>query len=139
MRRLQLISKLAHQFNTDKDHSAKKKVTGRLDSFLDGFGMVKRTVPANSNTENNYNFKSSTILQTDTWKKGLEVVLPPNSTLVMTASTRSKREVPLQESTLVMFESKTSTGSDKTHQEHQELETQSGEKNMQEYKTSSNP
>ena len=44
-------------------------------------------------------------------KKGLEAVLQPNSTLVMTASARSEKEVvPLQNSTLVMFESKTSTG-----------------------------
>ena len=50
---------------------------------------------------NQPNFKSPTSLQMDTWKKGLEVVLQPNSTLVMTTST------------LVMFESKTSTG----HQE----------------------
>ena len=109
-------------------------MTGRLDSFLEGFGIVD-AVPADLNTEQdphdwkglfsgltrahdglqlqnyNYNFKSPTIPQADTWKKGFEVLLPPNSTLMMTASTRSKREVvPLQNSTLVMFESKTSTG-----------------------------
>ena len=79
---------------------------------------------------NQPNFKSPTSLQMDTWKKGLEAVLQPNSTLVITASTRSEKEVVLlQNSTLVMFESKTSTGSE---------ETRSSERNMQEYRTSSN-
>ena len=109
-----------------------------LDSFSNGFGIVDE-VPADLNTKDKVedhlqdhlqdtngpfpgltmayngnqpdNFKSPTSLQTDTWKKGLEVVLQPNSTMVMTASTRSEKEVvPLQNSTLVMFESKTSTG-----------------------------
>ena len=58
----------------------------------------------------------------------------------MTASTTSKGEVvPLQISTLVMFELKKSTGNEKTHQEHEELETQSRGMYMQEYRTSSNP
>ena len=62
--------------------------------------------------------KSSTILQADTWKKGLESVLQPNSTLVMRASTRSEKEVvPLQISTLVTLTLETSTGSEKTHQD----------------------
>ena len=62
-------------------------------------------------------FKSPTSLQTDTWKKGLEVVLKPNSTLVVNALTRSEKQVvPLWDSTLVMFELKTSTGSEKTCQ-----------------------
>ena len=131
-----------HQFNTEtENHSAQKKITGRQDSFLDSFGIVD-AVPADLNTEqvpcdwkgpfpgltrahdglqlqnNNYNFKSPTICQADTWKKGLEVVLQPNSTLVMRALTRSQKEgVPLQNSTLVMLTSKTSTGSEKTHQD----------------------
>ena len=127
--------------------SSESTLTERLDSFLDGFGIVD-AFPANLNTEqvpcdwkgpfpglirdhDNYNFKSPIIYQTDIWKKGLEVVLQPNSTLVMRASTRSQKEVvPLQDSTLVMFESKTSTGSE---------ETQSSKRNVQEYRTSNNP
>ena len=206
----------------DKDHSQ-----------LDCFGIVDKEVPADLNTKqdphdwkgpfpgltrvhngcqlqnDNYNFKSPTIHQADTWKKGLEVVLQPNSTLVMKALTRSQKEVvPLQNSTLVMLTLKTSTENEKTppqtwrhgyilcsihwnitfligwtcdqrklpqdqdqywnfkeslsdkkeieyksfrpmitysssrtHQElrkHQKLETQSSERNMQEYRTSSN-
>ena len=66
---------------------------------------------------NEPNLKSSKILQAETWKKGLEVVIQPNSTLVMRALTRSQKEVvPLQNSTLVIFGSKTSTGSEKTCQ-----------------------
>ena len=66
---------------------------------------------------NNSHFKSPKILQTDMWKKGLGVVLLPNSTLVMRALTRREKEVvPLQNSTLVMFILKTSTGSEKTCQ-----------------------
>ena len=67
---------------------------------------------------------SPTILQADTWKKGLEVVLQPNSTLVMRASTRSQKEVvPLQNSTLVMLTLKTSTGGEKTHQDLETSDT----------------
>ena len=57
---------------------------------------------------NQPNFKAPTSLQTDISKEGLEA---------------------LQHSTLVMFESKISTGSE---------ETQSSERNMQEYRTSVN-
>ena len=53
---------------------------------------------------NHDNFKSPTSLQMNTWKKGLEVGLQPNSTLVMKALTRSQEEVvPLQNSTLVII------------------------------------
>ena len=56
--------------------------------------------------EVNPNFKSPT----ETYKKGLEVVLHPNSTQMDRASTRKEwKVVPLQNSTLVMFEPKTST------------------------------
>ena len=111
--------------------------TGRPDSFLDGFSngfRIVDEVPADLNTKNKVkdhlqdhsqntngpfprltivydsnqpNFKSPTSLQTGTSKEGLEA---------------------LQHSTLVMFESKTSTGSE---------ETQSSKKSMQEYRTSS--
>ena len=89
-----------------------------------------RPFPRLTRTHDIYNFKSPTIHQAQTWKKGLEVVLQPNYTLVMKALTRSQKEVvPLQNSTLVMFELKTSTGSEKTLKQHQELETQSSERN----------
>ena len=46
-----MISTLKHQFK--EDHSPQKKMTGRLDSFLDGFldsfGIVD-TVPVDFNT-----------------------------------------------------------------------------------------
>ena len=87
--------------------------------------------PGLTRAYDNYNFESPTSLQMDTWKKGLEVVLQPNSTLVANTLTRSEKQVvPLQNSTLVMSELKTFTGSE---------ETQSSEKNMQEYRASSNP
>ena len=126
--------KVPDKVNTEtKNHSPQKKMTGRLDSFLDNFGIVD-AVPADLNTgqvphdwkgpfpgltraNNNYNFKSPTICQTNAWKKGLGVVLQPNSTLMIRASTRGQKEVaPLQNSTLVMLTSKTSTGSEKTCQ-----------------------
>ena len=132
--------KVPADFNTGEDHSP-QEITGRPDGFLDSFsnglGIVDE-VPTDLNTEdkvedhlqdhlqdtngpfpgltkaydgNQSYFKSPTSLQTDTWKKGLEVVLQPNSTLVANALTRSEKQVvPLWNSTLVMFESKTSTG-----------------------------
>ena len=104
-----------HQFNTEtENHSAKENMTRRLDGFLDSFEIVN-AVPVDFNTGKDPcdlqpdsngsmesdtestestesiapDFKSPTILQADTWKKGLEVVLQPNSTLVMRALTRS--------------------------------------------------
>ena len=133
--------KVPADFNTGNDHSPQEttgRPDGFLDGFSNGFKIVDE-VPADLNTEDKVkdhlqghlqdtngpfpgltmaydgnqpnNFKSPTSLHIDTWKKGLEAVLQPNSTLVMIASTRSEKEVePLQNSTLVMFKSKTSTG-----------------------------
>ena len=139
-----------HQFNTKTENScelhsdfSESTATERLD----GFGIMD-AVPAYLNTgqvpcdwkgpfpgltrdHNNCNFKSPTIHQAETWKKGLEMVLQLNATLVMRTLTRSQKEVvPLQDSTLVMFESKIYIGSE---------ETESSERNVQEYRTSSNP
>ena len=101
------------------DLNMEEKVNGHLQDHLQDTDTNRPfpglTMAYNENQPNN--FKSPTSLQKDTWKKGLEAVLQPNSILVMSASTRSQKEVvPLQNSTLVMFESKTSTGSEKTHQ-----------------------
>ena len=88
-----------HQFTTKTENlcklhldSSESTVTERLDSFLDGLGIVD-AVPANLNTgqvphdwkgpfpgltrkHDNYNFKSPTIHQAETWKNMVENVFP---------------------------------------------------------------